>query len=29
VTVSLTVNPVNDAPVALADSYTTSEDTHW
>ena len=27
VTVSLTVNPVNDAPVAVANSYTTAEDT--
>ena len=27
VTVSLTVTPVNDAPVAVADSYTTAEDT--
>ena len=26
-TVTITVNPVNDAPVALADSYTTPEDT--
>ena len=26
-TVSLTVNPVNDAPVAVADSYSTNEDT--
>ena len=26
-TVSLTVNPVNDAPVAVNDSYTTDEDT--
>src|SRR5439155_1724892 len=27
VTVSLTVTPVNDAPVGVADSYTTAEDT--
>ena len=27
VTVSLTVNPVDDAPAAVADSYTTNEDT--
>ena len=27
VTVSLTVNPVNDAPVAAADGYATNEDT--
>ncbi len=27
VTVSLTIDPVNDAPVALADSYSTDEDT--
>ncbi len=26
-TVSVTINPVNDAPVAVADSYTTDEDT--
>ena len=26
VTVSLTVNPVNDAPVAVADTYTVTED---
>jgi VCBS repeat-containing protein len=27
VTVTLTVNPVNDAPLAMADTYTTDEDT--